>query len=296
MDSGGSELTCIANAFVIAFCMIDGALFDATGTCGNAIIFINRTVGFGESTGVLVATCTVSESSGGGPELAGKLFDRTGICIVAIISTTSCMVVNAGLGALTVALVFIYIATEHSGAMPKGAGVGFALTGIFGSATTTTSQIAGFGERIAALADTATDYEFSSVGLAEAGLSSADIGTSTGEITSITVFMAVLGGSGVVLDDLGFTSTVCEYYIAIIKASGSVCDRTGTSGKKTIFTRQRDGFGVDTDESDFTCIANASQKNGLVLVGWLCVAIGTLSNSGVSVTSSTANFVGSWAQ
>lgn len=107
--------------------------------------------------------------------------------------------------------------------------------------------------------------------------------------------MAGFDGNGGSSGELVSIVIVCGSSSATTRVGGAVFEHIGISGKRTITTRGQDGSGEDFVGLTGTSTVNVSFRNGLGLVGWLCVVIGTCTAGIVSIMLSMADCGGSGA-
>ena len=137
--------------------------------------------------------------------------------------------------------------------MCRAAGSSSARTGRCGSATTTTSDLAGSGADSSEWADTYIATVSTGAGLASSGSRYEPTGTCTAGTTTTIVCMAAPSASGVATGALVFTATVIEPCTATIKAIGARFVPAVTCGSATTTTEQTSGSGDAIVESADTC-------------------------------------------
>jgi len=197
--TGESVFTCTGCEPCTEITKVIGGESDPTGICGVATIITSAHAGSGAiATERLDGTNTASVSTKGSMGHTGAMSVRTGICIAATTTITTCMGNTVGHGAGTGALVCISIVCAHCIATTRVIGVVFAHTGICIVATTITSVLAGSGATTTGrLAVTSTGCGFTDDGMVRAGTMSGVTGIFGGVINTITTCMVAPSGSGV---------------------------------------------------------------------------------------------------
>jgi len=141
----------------------------------------------------------------------------------------------------------------------KAIGDGFALIGICGVGTITTSVLDGSGGIPTDESDViCTGCECIGAGMVHDGTTCAVIGICGGETITTTGTMAAQHGDGAGSGELACISIVCAPCIGIIRATGVVCAPIGICGAATITTDDLSGSGDVTVELEGICTDCAS--------------------------------------
>jgi len=252
-----------------------GAKSALTGTCGGRTTTTDVRAGFGPTiTKKSDDISTACACTGAGTVRDGTRFAATGICGVAIATTTTSMDERDGRGVVTAASGSICIAIATCGEITKATGAVCDPIGISGDEIITTDVRDGAGADTGEFIDICIACESCDGGLAVAGQLSASTGTSFEGTITTTGCMGEPVGSGEDTGELVCTCTATVPSGEITRDIGVESDLIGICGGRIITTALAGGSGEPIVGLDDICTDCEFSAAGMAHVGEMCAATG----------------------